>query len=122
MSLQRELRDRVSHTVRGYHRGILGPSPMWLSIADALTAATATVVLDSLPQDVKDQLRAVWLERPPHAYIQQPGSAQGGDDFQAVCVAIVRWCEASSPLDRPTQPDGLIRVCVEDGVVKEWRP
>src|SRR5262245_8849143 len=98
MSQQREPRDQVIHAVKGYHRGHIGPSLMWLSIANALTPATATTVLDSLPQDVKQQLRAVWLERPPAAYIQQPGSTQGGEDFQAVCVEVVRWCEASGPL------------------------
>jgi hypothetical protein len=122
MSQQRDPRDQVIHAVRGYHRGHTGPSLMWLSIANALTPTTATAVLDSLPQDVKEQLRAVWLDRPPHAYIARSPSEPGDEDLQAVCVQVVRWCEANGPLDRPSQPDGLVRVWVQDGVVREWHP
>ena len=122
MDQQREPRDRVIHAVTGYCRGNCGPSLMWLSVAEALTPASAAAILDSLPQEVKEQLRGVYLDRPPHAYIARSPLQPGDEDFQAVCVQIVRWCEASGPpTELPSEPDGLVRVRVEGSVVREWR-
>ncbi len=119
----RTIPEKVSHAVRGYHRGVIGPSLMWLSIADLLTPSTATAVLDSLPQEVKEQLLSVYCERPPHAYIVRFPLNPEEEDFRAVCVQVVLWCESNGPVQEvPTQPDGLIRVCVEGDFVREWRP
>jgi hypothetical protein len=96
---------------------------MWLGIADTLTPATATAVLESLAQSAKEQLGEVFLDRPPHAYIARSPSTPGDEEFQAVCVQIVRWCEANGPPPHvPTEPDGLVRVCVVGDTVREWRP
>jgi len=122
MTQRREALEQVSHLVRLHHRGIICPSEMWLQMVEALTPATATAVLDSLPADAKEQLLAAWIERPPAAYICKPGWA-AADDFQAKCVQIVRWCEVNGPRqESPTEPDWLIRVCVRDAVVREWQP
>lgn len=122
MNQQREPKEQVSHVIGLYHRGILGPSVMWMGIADLMTPSTATAVLDSLREKAQEQLLAAYGERPPHAYIARTPAEPGDEDFQAVCVQVVRWCEARRPLDRPSEADGLTRVFVEDGVVKEWRP
>lgn len=116
MAAPRTPTEQVAHVIRLHHRGVICPTEMWMNIADALTPTTANSVLESLPEDVKLQLREVWLERPPAAYVRHTGA-----ELQAVCVQVVQWCEASGPLDRPLEPDGLIRVCVNNGVVAEWR-
>ena len=123
MGPQRAPRENVAHLVGLYHRGIICPTEMWLSLTRALTPATATGVLDSLPPDAKEQLRTVYRERPPAAYIERPPMAPGDPEFRAVCVQVVRWCEAGEdPSKAYAGADGLIRVKVEDGVVREWRP
>ena len=123
MGQTRQPRDHVSHVVKLYHRGIICPSEMWLSLAEALSPATATVVLESLPEDVKVQLRAVYLGCPPAAYIEPPFPVSEDEAFRAVCVQVVRWCEASGRApEAPEGPDGLIRVRVKGGRVQEWRP
>jgi hypothetical protein len=95
---------------------------MWNQIADGLTPENATAVLDSLSPEVKQQLRDVWIGRPPAAYIPRADFPHYTPEFQSICVQVVRWCEASGPLDRPAEDDGLIRVCIENGVVQQWRP
>lgn len=92
---------------------------MWWQIAGALNPANATEVLDSLAPAVKEQLRAVWLERPPAVYIAKTPVKPGDLEFQAVCVRIVRWCEVSGPSEITTEPDGLTRVRVEGDFVRE---
>lgn len=114
--------ELVCNVVKLYPQ-VICPSEMWLSIARSLTPPTTTAVLDSLPQDAKDRLRSHYRYCPPAAYIQESASVPGDEDFQAVCVQIVRWCEASGPPPRiPDESDGLIRVRVEGGSVREWRP
>lgn len=122
MTSKREPKEQVSHVIGLHSRGILGPSAMWLGLAEQMTPATATAMLESLRDEVQEQLLTAYHERPPHAYVARTAAELEDADFQAVCVQIVRWCEARRSLDRPSQPDGLIRVCIQDGVVKEWRP
>ena len=123
MGQRREPLEHVIHVIGLFHQGALCPSEMWMQIAESLAPATAAAVLDSLPQREKERLRAVWLAYPPAAYIARPVPEPGEAAFQAVCAEVVRWCEASGPLlQTPAEPDGLIRVRVEGGVVREWRP
>lgn len=121
MPHQRTPVEQVSHLVKLYHRGIICPTHMWDEIAEALTPENATAVLNSLSPEVKEQLRDVWIGRPPAAYIPRADFPHYTPEFQATCVQVVRWCEASGPLDRPTEDDGLIRVCIENGVVQRWQ-
>jgi hypothetical protein len=123
MGPQRAPREEVAHMVGLYHRGIICPTEMWVSITRALTPANTTGVLDSLPPDAKEQLRAVYLERPPAVYIERPPMAPADPDYRSICVQVVRWCEESEdPLRSHPGADGMIHVKVEDGVVREWRP
>ena len=111
--------EQVAHLVRLFHRGIICPSEMWRQIADTLRPDNVTDILDSLPDETKEQLLVAWIDRPPAAYIAQPGTYSEAAEYQAVCVPIVRWCEERIPNSQPpAEPDGWIRVRIEGDVVR----
>lgn len=116
-------REFSGHLIGLHHRGIICPSEMWRQLADALTPANATGVLDSLSSETQGWLHEVFLGRPPSVYIERDPLAPEKEDYRAVAVQIVRWCEVHAPFAAmPTEPGGLIRVKVEHEKVVEWRP
>jgi hypothetical protein len=118
-----DTQEQVIQVIWDFRRGVFCPSEMWMQVAEILTGTSGAAILDSLPRHTKERLCAVWLAYPPAAYIARPSAEPGEMAFQATCAEVVRWCEANSPpREGPAEPDGLIRVRVEGGLVKEWRP
>lgn len=123
MKVFRDTSEQVAHIVELFTRGVLGPSAMWLGIADVLTPESASNVLQSLGPEARKLLHDAYVGRPPHVYIARFPLVPDEARFQAVCVQIVRWHEANFPREvLPSEPDGLIRVRVVDDFVQEWRP
>jgi hypothetical protein len=105
---------------KAHHRGILCPSECWRQIAEALTPATATAILDGLAPEPRQWLLEMYQDRPPIAFVQDCAASTATDEFRATCVLIVTWCEAQSPTELPSEFDGIIRVRPENGTIVEW--
>ena len=105
---------------KAHHRGILCPSECWRQIAAALTPAAATSVLEGRGLDARQWLLEMYRDRPPIAFVTDCEQPTVNPDYEAVCVQIVEWCEAKSPTELPAEPDGIIRVRVDEGTVVEW--
>ena len=84
MGSELEPPDAVRHAVRLYHRGIICPAEMWFQVAGVLTPASAAGILDSLPAETRQQLRAVFADRP---------SLPGDSEIAPIVAAIVAWLE-----------------------------
>jgi hypothetical protein len=98
MTDRRELREHSTHLISSYHRGIICAGEMWMQIADQLESETVFDVLDTISPQVKEQLVAVWLDRPPTCYTNPPPAMTNESKRSDVGIQVVRWCEKNRQL------------------------
>lgn len=113
--------EHVVHVLALYRRGVLGPSAMWLGIAEALRGTAADAVLEALPSAARDELAGLFRGLPPAAYARRGPNDPDDAEFRAACVAVVRWCEQHLPsVAIPRAGAGMTHVRIEgDDVVTQ---
>jgi hypothetical protein len=125
MNRPRTPQEYLAHIIRLHVRGVICPSEMWNAIASELTPENALVRLDALPPESQHDLRRIYVELPPYAYIERD-SSEPAPQRSDVCVKVVQWCEQDEETRRQATvepgPPGRVRVCVVDGRVRQRLP